>query len=58
MIKEGDAEANYAHYCLQRLHILPSVYINLTPEERAFVVASIDIHAEEEKKQAQEAGRK
>ena len=49
---EGDGDANYAHYALQKLHILPSTYVGLDPYEKAFVIASIDLRIENEKKQA------
>ena len=44
--------AMYAHYCLQKHHILPSVFNNLDMNEKAFIIASIDIRAEDEKKQS------
>ena len=49
---EGDAEANYAHLALQKLHILPSTFANMEMNEKAFVVASIRIRVEDEKKEA------
>lgn len=49
---EGDAEANYAHFALQKLHILPSTFANMEMNEKAFVVASIRIRVEDEKKEA------
>lgn len=55
---EGDSDANYAHYALQKLHILPSQFINLDSYEKAFVIASINLRIENEKKQAKAAKRK
>lgn len=49
---EGDAEANYAHFALQKLHILPSTFADMDMNEKAFVVASIRIRVEDEKKEA------
>lgn len=46
--------ASYAHYALQKLHMLPSVFCGLSMEERAFIIASIDFRIEKEKKEAQE----
>jgi hypothetical protein len=43
---------------LQKLHILPSVFVNLEPEEKAFIIASINLRIEAEKKQAKEVERK
>lgn len=47
--------SSYAHYALQKLHILPSVFCRLSMEERAFIIASIDFRIEKEKKEAKEA---
>lgn len=33
--------AVYAHVALQKLHILPSVFLALPEEEQAFIIASI-----------------
>lgn len=38
--------------------MLPSTYLNLPREEKAFVIAAIDIKIENEKKQAKEMKRK
>lgn len=43
---------NYAHYALQKLHILPSVLDAMEQREKALVYASIDLRIEEEKKEA------
>lgn len=42
-------DANYAYYCLHQLNMLPSVYLSLSRQERAFIVAAIDIKTEHEK---------
>lgn len=42
----------YAHYALQELHILPSVFLNMDREEKAFVIASIKQRSEDNKKEA------
>ncbi len=49
---EGDGEANYAYYALHKFHWLPSVFLELDPYERAFVIAAIDVRVENEKKEA------
>lgn len=49
---QGDAECNLAHFALQKLHILPSTLAAMDTREKAFVYASIQLRAEEEKKQA------
>ena len=43
---------------LHKLHILPSVFLELSPEEKAFVIASIDLKVEAEKKKQKEIERK
>lgn len=35
-----------------KLHILPSVFMNLDRQEKAFVIACIQLRAEAEKKEA------
>jgi hypothetical protein len=49
---EGDGEASYAHYALQKLHILPSVFADMDEAEKAFVIASCNIRVETEKEEA------
>ena len=43
---------------MQKLHILPSVFAELELEEKAFIIASIDLKIAAEKKQAKEAENK
>lgn len=50
-------DANIAYYCLHKLHILPSQYIELDKQEKAFIIAAIQIKAENDKKKAREAKR-
>ena len=50
--------ASYAHYALQKLHILPSVFCSLSMEERAFIIASIDLRIEKEAEKMREAESK
>jgi hypothetical protein len=50
--------ASYAHYCLHKLRILPSKFDALEDEEKAFIIASIDIKVEDERKKAKETERK
>lgn len=56
---QGDAELNYAHFALQKLHIRAGVLAGICgandpmgPRERAFTYASIDLRVKEEKKEA------
>lgn len=55
---EGDGEANYAHYALHKLKILPHELINLPRQERAFIYASTDIVVEKESKEAKKLKNK
>lgn len=48
---DGDPEANYAHFCLQKFGWEPSKFLDLPAKERAFVIASIDARCEAERKQ-------
>lgn len=43
--------ANYAYYALLKLHILPSVFLNMDAQEKAFVIASIKLKIENDKKE-------
>lgn len=42
--------AGYAHFVLQRLGILPSVFAEMDVNERAFVIASVRRRCDEEKR--------
>ena len=50
-----DGEANYAYYALLKLHILPSVFLDMDEQEKAFVIASIELKAEHDKKEKKKA---
>ncbi|QOR33945.1 hypothetical protein IMX26_10620 [Clostridium sp. 'deep sea'] len=41
--------ANYCHYALHKLKILPSQFMNLSRAEQAFIMASIDEYLRAEK---------
>ena len=45
--------AGYAHYALHKLKILPGVFAELDLEEKAFIIASIRLKVENEKKEIQ-----
>ncbi|MBD5461513.1 MAG: hypothetical protein HDR24_00410 [Lachnospiraceae bacterium] len=49
----GDWEANFAYYALIKLHILPSVFLEMDEQEKAFVVASIEMKCKSDKKEKQ-----
>lgn len=50
--------AMYAHYALQKLGVLPSVFLEMDVNERAFVIASIDRRIDEEKRLREELDEK
>lgn len=51
---DGDPEANFAHFCLQKFGWEPSKFLDLSVQERAFVIASIEVRCEVEKKKEAE----
>ena len=55
LIEEGDPESSYAHFCLHRFHWTPSFFEALDDNEKAFVMASIDIVAGQEEKERRKA---
>lgn len=48
----------YAHYVLHKFHMLPSAFLALSRNEKAFLMASIDEQIQAEKKQADKLKRK
>lgn len=46
------------HFCLQKLHILPSEFLNLPLKERVFIIASTMVRVDSEKKAIEEAKRR
>lgn len=54
LILDGDPEANFAHFCLQKFGWEPSKFLDLPVKERAFVIASIQVRGEDEKKREAE----
>jgi hypothetical protein len=40
-----------AYYCLHKFHWQPTVFLNLSREEKAFVTACIQVKSENEKEQ-------
>ena len=55
---DGDSDANIVHYWIHKLHKLPSEYLALPRLEKAFIIASIQVKIEAEKKAQKEAERK
>lgn len=50
--------ANYAYYCLHKLRITPRQFDEMDLREKAFIIASINIKMEEDKKEQRKAKRK
>ena len=46
------------HYCVQKLKWKPREYLELNNKEKAFLIASIQLRIESEKKEADKAKRK
>lgn len=40
--------ASYAYYCIHNFHWPPSFFMNLDENERAFVIAAIDVKVDKE----------
>lgn len=51
-------DANYAYFCLHKLNLLPSQFLNLSRQEKAFVIAAIDIKVANEKKEISRSRKK
>ena len=49
--------AAYAYYALHKLRILPSTFLAMEREEKAFVIASIQLRAEKEEKERRKVER-
>ncbi len=47
----SDIDASYAHYCLHKLKMLPSTFLNLPRNERQFIIASIQLKIELEREE-------
>ncbi|NFG22694.1 hypothetical protein FDF11_08300 [Clostridium botulinum] len=54
----GDYEASIAYYCLHKFHKFPNEFLSLSKEEQAYVIAAIQIKAEDDKKKSKEMKRK
>lgn len=50
--RDADPMAVYAHYCVHKLHIRPAEFLEMDMQEKAFIIASIEIQVKEEKKRA------
>ena len=49
--------ANIAYYALHKLHIRPSEWLDMEEEEKAFIIASVEIRVKKEKEETQKAER-
>ncbi len=47
MISGGDFDAFLSHICLHRFNLLPLDYLKLTANEKAFIMASVELSEEE-----------
>lgn len=53
-----DGEAVYAHVALHRFNIRPLEFLEMDRKEKAFVIASIRIQLEKEKREADKIPKK
>ncbi len=56
--QKTDWEANFAYYALLKLHILPSAFLALEGNEKAFIVAAIKVKMESDRKREKEMERR
>lgn len=54
----GDLEANIAYYCLHKLHKWPHEFLELPRNERAVVIAAVQMKLKNDRKEAARARRK
>lgn len=54
----GDLEANIAYYCLHKLHKWPHEFLELPRNERAVVIAAVQMKLKNDRKEAAGARRK
>jgi len=57
LIEGDDADANYAYYALHKLHIRPSEWDGMEENEKAFIIAAIQIRVKTEEKERKKAER-
>ena len=57
LIEDGDGDANVAQFCLMKLHLLPSQFLALPREERAFLYACLDLYIQAEQRRQKEMDR-
>lgn len=50
--------SSYAYFALLKFHILPSVFLNMDRQEKAFVIAAAQEYQQAKKKEADEIKRK
>ena len=50
--------SNYAYYCLHKLRITPRQFDEMDRQEKAFIIASIDLKVEADKEQQKKLNAK
>lgn len=48
-----DSDSFLGYYCLHKFHWKPTMLLNMTREEKAFILAAIQIKADNDKKEQQ-----
>lgn len=51
-------EANFAHFIFQKHHIMPRDYYEADRESKAFMIASVELQVEREKREMRKSKRK
>lgn len=51
MVEHSQRITNVAYYCLHKLHMRPSEFVSIPEREKAFIIAAIEIKAENDKKE-------
>lgn len=49
--------AGFAYYALHKLHILPSAWLEMEEEEKAFIIAAIQLRSKAEQEERKKAER-
>ncbi len=50
--------SDIAYYALHKLHIRPSEWLDMEEEEKAFIIAAVEIRAKKEKEEHEKAERR
>jgi hypothetical protein len=57
-MNEGDSDSFIAYYALHKFHWKPTMLLNMSREEKAFILAAIQIKADHEKEERKKINAK